>query len=77
MHSPNPFAAVPGFLRGWMLVLLLAMLAMPMAGMAAPAPLMLDDAHPHVEAWPAVTVLHDRAGTLVADALLRRPELFA
>jgi signal transduction histidine kinase/DNA-binding response OmpR family regulator/HPt (histidine-containing phosphotransfer) domain-containing protein len=57
-------------------ILALLMALVPRLGEAAPATLILDDAHPHVEAWPAVTVLHDPAGTLVADALLRAPERF-
>jgi signal transduction histidine kinase/DNA-binding response OmpR family regulator/HPt (histidine-containing phosphotransfer) domain-containing protein len=68
MHGPRFFCTQV------LLVLLLAVL--PRFGLAAPATLMLDDAHPHVEAWPAITVLHDPAGTLVADALLRAPERF-
>jgi signal transduction histidine kinase/HPt (histidine-containing phosphotransfer) domain-containing protein/ActR/RegA family two-component response regulator len=59
----------------WLFALLLALL--PLAGMAAPPTLMLDDSRPYLEAWDAVTVLHDHDGTLVADALLRAPERFA
>jgi len=72
MHGPRFFSA---HVLPVLLVLLLVFL--PCLGFAAPAPLILDDAHPHVEAWPAVTVLHDPAGTLVADALLRAPERFS
>ena len=44
---------------------------------AAGAPLVLDHATAHVEAWPAVTVLEDPDGRFAADALLAAPERFS
>jgi two-component system sensor histidine kinase/response regulator len=70
MHRP--------FLR--LLALLLVLL--PSLGRAAlpvatAAPLVLDAAGTHVEAWPAVTVLGDPAGSFDAAALLAAPERFS
>ena len=43
---------------------------------AAPAPLVLDDATTHVEAWPAVTLVRDPAGRFDAFDLAAAPERF-
>ncbi|WP_036168207.1 hybrid sensor histidine kinase/response regulator [Massilia sp. 9096] len=64
----------PVFLQ-WVCMLWLALAAMP--ALASPAPLVLDDAKPQVEGWPAATILHDPAGTLLAEALVPVPERFA
>ncbi|WP_440967772.1 response regulator [Massilia sp. GER05] len=44
---------------------------------AAPAPLVLDDAVPRVEAWPAVTLVRDPAGRLDVADLVAAPGRFA
>jgi len=87
MPASKPLAALPrtvlarsfpllfALLQSLLLALLLALLARP--ALAAPAALVLDDAHPQVEGWPAATILHDPAGTLVAEALVPAPERFA
>ncbi len=70
---PRPTAAIrsrgPG-LRAWMLLLLLGLL-LPLAGRAAaPAPLVLDDAVPVHQAWPAVTVLPEDGRPIdIAEAM--------
>jgi signal transduction histidine kinase/DNA-binding response OmpR family regulator/HPt (histidine-containing phosphotransfer) domain-containing protein len=46
-------------------------------GAARAAPLVLDDAARHVEAWPAVTLLHDPDGRLDAASLAAAPGRFA
>ncbi|WP_296947565.1 hybrid sensor histidine kinase/response regulator [uncultured Massilia sp.] len=44
---------------------------------ASAAPLVLDERAPHVEAWPAATVLRDPDGRLQATEVLAAPERFA
>ena len=44
---------------------------------AAPAPLVLDDAVPRVEAWPAVTLVRDPGGRLDVAELVAAPGRFA
>jgi signal transduction histidine kinase/DNA-binding response OmpR family regulator/HPt (histidine-containing phosphotransfer) domain-containing protein len=75
MPASKPVAAPPRALLACLFALLLALLALPALG--APAPLVLDDAKPQVEGWPAATLLHDPAGTLLAEALVAAPERFA
>jgi len=65
-------------LRSLMLAMLLA-LALPLAmagAVVAPAALVLDDATPHIEAWPAATVLRDPGAGLAPEALLAAPQRF-
>ena len=65
--------------RSFIALLLTMMLVLPAAGAAAataPAVLALDDGTPHVEAWPAATVLRDPGGDLGAQALLAAPQRF-
>ncbi|MBA5687901.1 hybrid sensor histidine kinase/response regulator [Rugamonas apoptosis] len=50
--------------RSLLAPLLLLLFLLPFATWAAPAPLLLDDARGHVDAWPALTVLSDPGGQL-------------
>jgi two-component system sensor histidine kinase/response regulator len=60
------------------LMLVLAASFPASAASAAPAPaLLLDDATPHIEGWPAATVLRDPDGAMTAEALLAAPQRFA
>ncbi len=73
-------------MRTWTAAFLLTMLTMLMlltgaarAAAAAPAgqlPLLLDDRHPDVDPWPAVSVLVDAGRRLEVGALLDAPERF-
>jgi signal transduction histidine kinase/DNA-binding response OmpR family regulator/HPt (histidine-containing phosphotransfer) domain-containing protein len=56
LRSPSLLAA----LLSWLLLL-------PGAAWSAPAPLLLDDARGHIDAWPALTVLSDPGGKLDVD----------
>jgi two-component system sensor histidine kinase/response regulator len=65
-----------------LLLTLALMLAAPLSASAsalaasAAAPLLLDDGKPHIEAWPAATVLRDPDGTMTPEALLAAPQRF-
>jgi signal transduction histidine kinase/DNA-binding response OmpR family regulator/HPt (histidine-containing phosphotransfer) domain-containing protein len=76
----TPFTSPSRSQRLLALVLLFSLwclLCLPDAARAAPAPLVLDDAAHRVEAWPAVTLLHDPDGRLDAAALADAPARFA
>jgi two-component system sensor histidine kinase/response regulator len=61
-----------------MLVLTAAIVVPAAAAATAPAPtLLLDDGTPHIEAWPAATVLRDPDGSLTPEAVLAAPQRFA
>jgi len=63
--------------RTWLAALLLSLLAMlPLLSRAAPAALPLDDRHPEVDAWPAVSVLVDPSHALSVESLLAEPGRF-
>jgi len=67
-----PICQFARVLRAWILSLLFALLlpaAMP-AFAAVPGALALDDRSPHIEGWPAATVLRDTQGTLAPEAAL-------
>jgi len=68
------FVPLSGLFRACILALLMAPLG---AVFAAPAALLLDERAPHVEAWPAATVLRDPEGRMTAAALLAAPQRFA
>ncbi|MDN4051978.1 response regulator [Massilia sp. YIM B02763] len=64
------------------LIAMLCLVAPPGAAaagvpVASGAPLVLDGHASRIEAWPAVTVLHDPDGRLQADAVLAAPERFS
>jgi signal transduction histidine kinase/DNA-binding response OmpR family regulator/HPt (histidine-containing phosphotransfer) domain-containing protein len=66
-------------MRTWTAALMLTMLTTLMllsGGVRAAAPLLLDDRHPEVDAWPAVGVLVDDNRQLEVEALLEAPERF-
>jgi diguanylate cyclase (GGDEF)-like protein len=58
-------------------LLALALLLLPAAGRAAPAPLLLGEGTPVVELWPAVQMLPDPGKQLTLDDVLAAPERFA
>ncbi|KQV52101.1 hybrid sensor histidine kinase/response regulator [Massilia sp. Root335] len=62
--------------RRFALALLLALLSVLGIAHAAQAPLVLDDAAAHVEAWPAVTLLRDPEGRFDAADLIAAPGRF-
>ncbi|WP_075792130.1 hybrid sensor histidine kinase/response regulator [Massilia putida] len=62
--------------RLFALALVLSVLSLLGSARAAPAPLVLDDAASHVEAWPAVTLLRDPDGRVEAADLVAAPERF-
>ncbi|MFL6630836.1 MAG: response regulator [Massilia sp.] len=69
MFAFRPFASL--------LMLLMLLLLLPLnVAHAAPAPLVLDDAVPRAEAWPAVTLLRDFDGRLDAANLIATPDRF-
>jgi signal transduction histidine kinase/DNA-binding response OmpR family regulator/HPt (histidine-containing phosphotransfer) domain-containing protein len=65
-------------MRTWTAAFILALLMLLAGGAraAAPAPLALDDRHPDVDAWPAVSVLVDPSYRLEVDTLLKTPGRF-
>ena len=65
---PGP-ASLPRLLNLLGLLGLLCMLFLARPALATP-PLVLDDATPRIEAWPAVTVLSDPEGTLTLEQVL-------
>jgi signal transduction histidine kinase/CheY-like chemotaxis protein/HPt (histidine-containing phosphotransfer) domain-containing protein len=62
--------------RLFALALLLVVTSLLASAHAAPAPLVLDDATTHVEAWPAVTLVRDPDGRFDAFDLAAAPERF-
>jgi two-component system sensor histidine kinase/response regulator len=60
---------------GIVLACLVWLAMLPAAARSVPAPLLLHDDQPHVQAWPAVQVLFDAGGKLTApEALARRAD---
>jgi two-component system sensor histidine kinase/response regulator len=70
-------AALLRHFQSLLLLLLLGIGAAPAFAAGAAPNLVLDDATPHVEAWPAAGVLRDPAGTFTAAELLAAPQRFA
>ena len=69
MSKPFPF---PAWWRALVGLLLAALLAPALA-----APLVLDGSTSRVDAWPAVTVLHDPTNALTVEQVLAQPAGFA
>jgi two-component system sensor histidine kinase/response regulator len=71
-----PMSRSRGALRLLHRMFLAVLLALAMPAFSAPAALLLDDRTPHIEGWPAATVLRDPGGDLAAQALLAAPQRF-
>jgi len=63
-------------LRSFSALFLTLVLALAAPFPAWAAALLLDDATPHIEAWPAATVLRDPGAALAPEALLAAPQRF-
>ena len=75
----SPLRRLPGFAAPsvvWLALVLLVSLVRPAVAALAPTPLRLDDATPHIEAWPAVTMRSDPTLRLGLAEVRAAPERF-